>query len=122
MVESNHGSVFGGFTTKDSATKTDRYGFTDDSKAFLYRIKSRPDTYNPKIFNLKDPKVKTAVKIKSNIGPQWGNGDLLIAPVSGCHPDAYEATANELCGGTTGEVYKVKDYEVYLVEPKPFFH
>ena len=121
LIESNHGNVFGGFTTKDWGIGN--VGFVKDDLSFLFRIKSK---FNdpPKIFDVK--KGTSPLYIYSSYGPTFGYDLVLQGSSYGTTyselGSAFEGTGNELCGGVLKKTdiaqhqFDFTEYEVFVVE------
>lgn len=123
LVQSNHGNIFGGFTTKDWKHGYGNSGWTIDNQSFLFRIKSK---FNdpPKIFDVKNG--FSSLYIEDSYGPTFGY-DLVLQGSSYNKTyselgSGYQGTGNELCGGDTKDTnmkqhdFEFIEYEVFAVE------
>ena len=98
IIQSNHNSIFGGYTSKDwsrDCTLTKEQddccmsqdwsrdcAFTKDDCAFLYLVKSDNKEFNrqcPMYFPIKSNKKNVAIAHNSNCGPIFGLRDIYIS-------------------------------------------
>ena len=132
IIESNHGNIFGGYTSKSWQSHADAQ-YVKDKNAFLFLIKSErkcSDTKLPVLYEIKDGWEAEAIFTVRDQGPSFGNGhDICIR--GKCNKSAhykggqycytlhstfnYDMDDVYLCGNHANNRFHVIDYAVFKV-------
>ena len=129
IIESNHGNIFGGYTSKSwhktiPSWSTKSMEWIKDGKAFLFLIKSNHQSIQnkcPLIFKVKPD--KSAIIHNCEFGPIFGFHDITIKDnCSGLtkqrHYDYDQFEKLTLCGGPDHGGFKVVEYQVFQITIK----
>ena len=126
IIQSNHGNIFGGYTSKSWASSR---GYIRDENAFLFLIKTNRkqiDDQCPLLFDIKEGEQNFAIHGYKDHGPVFGSGhNISIWPRVYCYTstslDTYDVgiLGDNLCGSPNDEAFEhrfdVIDYEIFQV-------
>jgi len=118
VIESNHGNVFGGFTTLPWKSDVGRYHV--DEEAFVYIVRKKKKALKKAIMYLQYTSSQHSVVHNKYMGPVFGYGhDIYIrnkadqVADNSCRNHTYQCSyAGELAGE---EKFKVINYEVFQI-------
>ena len=133
IIKTNHGNIFGGYTSKSWSTPKSNHAWSKDQNAFLFLIKSEDESIQnecPIILKIKKNRADHAVLHKGDLGPTFG-ADIIIR--SECNKPSkaiysfyhriYEHgilhKKKFLCGGNYSDkdhlLFQILDYQVFKV-------
>ena len=123
IIESDHGNIFGGYTSKSWTSTKD--GYVKDQNAFLFLIECNKQESNklcPLLFDIKTGCEDQAIYNYPKFGPVFGNGnDIFVAPgLNHTDKGGYEYGKFDLhLSGNSSHKYgtfEVIDFEVFKLD------
>eukprot|EP01084_Bolivina_argentea_P306196 529067_1 len=114
IIKNNNGYIFGGYTSKSwiSEPNKNKWKYVDDKHAFLFTIYPHIN-----VFKINPNKSKYAIYHRHNLGPCFGENDLIICgrkTLSKSNGSSYLDMNGIQLAGTIS--WNIESYEVYSVE------